>query len=142
MLTDAERKALTRWTQRRKSVQALALRARIVLACAEGFSNMEVAAQERVSLPTVGMWRSRFLERRCDGLVDEPRPGGPRTVTDEQAEDVVIATLERQPKDATHWSRASMAADSGLSKSTVGRNWKAFRLQPHLVDTVKISNDP
>ena len=142
MLTDAERKTLTRWARRRNSAQALALRARIVLACAEGLSNTDVAARERVSRPTVGKWRCRFIERRLDGLVDEPRPGGPRTVTDEQVEEVVIATLERQPKDATHWSRASMATESGLSKSTIGRIWKAFRLQPHLVDTFKISNDP
>jgi len=142
VLSDAERKTLTRWARRRKSTQALALRARIVLACAEGLSNTEVAARERVSRPTVSKWRSRFIERRLDGLADEPRPGGPRTITDEQIEDVVVATLERQPTDATHWSRASMAAESGLSKSTVGRIWKAFRLQPHLVDTFKISNDP
>jgi transposase len=142
VLTDAERKTLIRWARRRNSAQALALRARIVLACAEGLSNMDVAARERVSRPTVGKWRCRFIERRLDGLVDEPRPGGPRTVTDEQVEEVVIATLERQPRDATHWSRASMATESGLSKSTIGRIWKAFRLQPHLVDTFKISNDP
>ena len=110
VLSDAERKTLTRWARRRKSTQALALRARIVLACAEGLSNTEVAARERVSRPTVSKWRSRFIERRLDGLADEPRPGGPRTITDEQIEDVVVATLERQPTDATHWSRASMAA--------------------------------
>ncbi|GAB4729893.1 IS630 family transposase [Mycobacterium avium subsp. hominissuis] len=95
-----------------------------------------------VSRPTVGKWRSRFVERGLEGLVDEPRPGGPRTIGDDRIEEVLVATLERQPADATHWSRALMAAECGLSKSTVGRIWKAFRLQPHLVDTFKISNDP
>jgi transposase len=142
VLTEEERKVLTGWVRRRKSAQALALRSRIVLACAEGLSNTDVAARERVSLPTVGKWRRRFLERRLAGLTDEPRPGGPRTITDEQVEAVVVATLEQQPSNATHWSRASMAAHSGLSKSSVGRIWKAFRLQPHRIDEFTISNDP
>ena len=92
--------------------------------------------------PTVCKWRQRFVESRLDGLADEPRPGAPRKISDEQIEAVLVDTLERQPADATHWSRASMADDSGLSKSTVGRIWKAFGLKPHLVDTFKISNDP
>jgi transposase len=142
VLTDEERKVLTGWARRRKSAQALAQRSRIVLACAEGLSNTDVAAREGVSLPTAGKWRKRFLERRLDGLGDEPRPGGPRTIADEQVEQVLVATLERQPKNATHWSRASMAAETGLSKSSVGRIWKAFRLQPHRTDEFKISNDP
>ncbi|MTE17203.1 IS630 family transposase [Nocardia sp. CT2-14] len=145
VLTDEERQVLTGWTRRRKSAQALALRARIVLACAgEGGlrSNTDVAAAERVSLPTVGKWRQRFLEKRLDGLGDEPRPGGPRTITDEQVEQVLVATLERSPHSATHWSRASMAAETGLSRSSVGRIWKALRLQPHRNDEFKISNDP
>ena len=112
------------------------------MGCAAGKSNKEVAAKEGVWPQTVGKWRQRFVEDRLDGLSDEPRCGGPRTITDEQIEDVLVATLKRQPKDATHWSRASMAAETGLSKSTVGRIWKAFGLKPHLVDTVKISNDP
>ena len=87
-------------------------------------------------------WRQRFVDRRLDGLTDEPRPGAPRKITDEAVEELIVATLERQPKDATHWSRASMAAETGLSKSTVGRIWKSFRLKPHQVDTFKISNDP
>jgi len=91
---------------------------------------------------TAGIWRRRFLESRLDGLADEPRPGAPRRITDEAVEEVIVATLERQPKDATHWSRASMAEATGLSKSTVGRIWKAFGLKPHQVDTFKISNDP
>jgi transposase len=90
----------------------------------------------------VGKWRSRFLERRLDGLVDEPRPGAPRTITDEKVEEVVVETLEKTPKDATHWSRASMAKASGLSRSTVGRIWKAFHLKPHLTETFKLSSDP
>ena len=91
---------------------------------------------------TVGVWRRRFVESRLDGLADEPRPGAPRMITDTQVEEVIVATLERQPNDATHWSRASMAAETGLSKSTVGRIWKAFGLKPHQVDTFKLSNDP
>ena len=126
----------------RKSSQALAQRCRIVLGCAAGKSNKEVAAEVGVWPQTVGVWRRRFLESRLDGLADEPRPGAPRKITDEPVEEVIVATLERQPKDATHWSRASMAAETGLSKSTVGRIWKAFGLKPHQVDTFKISNDP
>ncbi len=140
--TDEERDTLGRWARRASSSQALAQRCRIVLGCAAGKSNKEVAAEVGVWPQTVGIWRRRFMERRLEGLADEPRPGAPRTITDEQVEDVLVATLERHPKDATHWSRASMAAATGLSKSTVGRIWKAFGLKPHLVDTFKISNDP
>jgi transposase len=142
VLTNDERDTLQRWARRAKSSQALAQRCRIVLGCAAGKSNKEVAAEVGVWPQTVGIWRQRFIERRLDGLADEPRPGAPRTLTDEQVEQVLVATLERQPADATHWSRASMAEESGLSKSTVGRIWKAFGLKPHLVDTFKISNDP
>ena len=142
ILTNDERETLVRWSRRAKSAQALALRCRIVLACATGATNNQVAAELGGSLPTVGQWRSRFVARRLEGLVDAPRPGAPRTITDEQVEAVVVATLEETPKDATHWSRASMAKRSGLSKSTVGRIWKAFRLKPHLTDTFKLSSDP
>jgi transposase/DNA-binding CsgD family transcriptional regulator len=142
ILTDDERQTLTRWSRRAKSSQALALRCRIVLACATGATNKQVAEQLGLSLPTVGKWRSRFVARRLEGLADEPRPGAPRKITDEQVEAVVVATLEQTPADATHWSRASMAKRSGLSKSTVGRIWKAFRLKPHLTDTFKLSTDP
>src|SRR5215213_4818237 len=142
ILTDDERETLGRWSRRAKSSQALALRCRIVLACATDATNKQVAAELGVSLPTVGKWRSRFVTRRLEGLVDEPRPGAPRRISDEQVEAVVVATLEETPTDATHWSRASMAKRSGLSKSTVGRIWKAFRLKPQLTDTFKLSSDP
>ena len=142
VLTDEERETLQRWARRAKSSQALAQRCRIVLGCAAGKSNKEVAAEVGVWPQTVCKWRQRFVESRLDGLTDEPRPGAPRTIDDERIEQVVVSTLERQPADATHWSRASMAAQSGLSKSTIGRVWKAFALKPHLVDTFKLSNDP
>lgn len=141
-LTSDERDQLERWSRRRKSSQALALRSRIVLGCASGLSNKEVAEQERVAQATVGKWRSRFVESRLDGLADDPRPGRPPTVTAEQVEDVVVTTLEQTPANATHWSRAKMAERSGLSPSTIGRIWKAFELKPHRTDGFKLSNDP
>ena len=142
MLTEEEREQLVSWARRAKSAQSLALRSKIVLSCAQGLDNIAVAAKLGVVPATVSKWRRRFVERRLDGLVDEPRPGGPRSISDEQIEAVIIATLERTPKDATHWSRASMAAETGLSRSTVGRIWRAFSLKPHLVDTFKLSTDP
>ena len=142
VLTDEERETLSRWARRAKSAQALALRSRIVLACAEGLTNKEVAARCGCRPPTVGKWRRRFVELRLDGLVDDPRPGRPPTITAEQVEDVVVATLESTPENATHWSRAKMAERSGLSKSTIGRIWKAFELKPHRADGFKLSNDP
>ena len=141
-LTEEEAGQLARWTRRRKSSQALSLRSRIVLACAQGASNGAVAEQLGISSATVGKWRSRFLEHRLDGLVDDPRPGRPATVTAEQVEDVVVNTLEQIPKNATHWSRAKMAERTGLSKSTIGRIWKTFELKPHRQDGFKLSNDP
>jgi transposase len=142
VLTDEERETLQRWARRAKSSQALAQRCRIVLGCAAGNTNKQVAEDLGVSPQMVCKWRQRFVDKRLDGLADDPRPGAPRTITDEAVEEVIAATLERQPRDATHWSRTSMAAETGLSKSTVGRIWKAFGLKPHLVDTFKISNDP
>jgi transposase len=141
-LTDDEREQLQRWARRRSSAQALAMRSRIVLACAEGLSNTAVAAQLGVSAQMVGKWRARFVEARLDGLVDDPRPGRPASITVEQVEDVVVATLESTPPNATHWSRAKMAERSGLSRSSIGRIWKAFDLKPHRAETFKLSNDP
>jgi transposase/uncharacterized protein YerC len=141
-LSDSEREQLVRWERRRKSSQALALRSRIVLRCAEGHSNKDVAAACGVTSATVGKWRRRFCELRLDGLCDEPRPGRPPTITAEQVERVVVDTLESVPENATHWSRAKMAERSGLSRSTIGRIWRAFELKPHLTDTFKLSTDP
>jgi transposase len=141
-LTDDERAQLVRWSRRAMSAQFLALRSKVVLACAQGLDNKQVAAKLGVVPATVSKWRRRFDEQRLDGLLDEPRPGGPRSISDEQIEAVIVATLERTPRDATHWSRASMAAETGLSRSTIGRIWREFRLKPHLVDTFKLSGDP
>jgi len=142
VLSDEERTTLLRWSRRAKSSQALALRCRIVLASAEGANNKEVAKRLHCAPVTVGKWRARFVAARLDGLVDEDRPGRPASITIDQVEEVVVATLEETPKDATHWSRASMAAKSGLSKSTIGRIWRDFGLKPHLSDTFKLSTDP
>ena len=141
-LTDDERETLARWARRAKSSQALATRSRIVLASSEGLTNVAVAARCGVEPHTVTRWRRRFLEYRLDGLVDEPRPGRPATVTAEQVEDVVVTTLESTPANATHWSRAKMAQRTGLSKSTIGRIWKSFELKPHRADGFKLSTDP
>jgi len=142
VLSDDERLTLTRWANRPNSTQRLALRARIVPACAEEPSNKVVAQRLHVCAATVGTWRNRFVARRLEGLADEPRPGAPRQVTDEAVERVVTRTLETKPAHATHWSTRGMAKVSGLSQPTVGRIWRAFGLKPHRADTFKLSNDP
>jgi transposase len=141
-LSAAERAQLESWTRRRTSAQALALRSRIVLLAADGRNNSQIARELGIHRNVAGKWRSRFLEHRLDGLVDEPRPGRPRTITDEQVQEVIVKTLESAPKDATHWSTRSMAREVGLTQSAVVRIWRAFGLQPHRQQTWKLSKDP
>lgn len=137
-----QRATLESWVRRRTSAQALAQRARMVLACAEGKSNTIVARSEKCSLPTVGKWRARFRKYGVDGLLDEPRPGAPRKITDQQVEAVIVKTLETQPRGATHWSTRAMARASGLSQTAITRIWHAFGLQPHRSESFKLSRDP
>src|ERR1700682_3406788 len=141
-LTVEEREALERWARRPKTAQALAQRAQIILNCASGKSNTEVATRLRVSKQMVGKWRQRFSSRRLDGLLDEPRPGTPRRLSDREVERVLTMTLESTPKNATHWSTRSLAKASGLSNASVHRVWRAFALAPHRSDTFKLSEDP
>ena len=142
MLSNDERETLVRWSRRRSSAQALALRCRIVLACAEGLTNQAVEARVGVNQATVSKWRSRFIAGRLEGLSDEPRPGAPRTISDEDVERVIVKTLEETPRDATHWSTRSLASATGMSQSAVSRIWRAFGLKPHLTETFKLSPDP
>ncbi|MFK0297446.1 helix-turn-helix domain-containing protein [Streptomyces sp. NPDC090442] len=148
VLSEHERDVLGRWERASSMPQALALRVRIVLACAEVDGNglhrsaSSVARQVGVTTETVSKWRARFLTHRLDGLGDTPRPGRARTVTDEQVAEVVRATLETRPKDATHCSTRSMAARAGLSQTTVSKIWRAFGLKPHRAETFKLSTDP
>jgi transposase len=142
VLSTEERLVLERLANRRKSAQALAMRARIVINCAKGLANREVASKLGVSEAMVGKWRRRFVEHRLDGLSDDPRPGAPRKISDDQVEAVIVKTLEEKPKDATHWSTRSMAAKVGMSQTTIGRIWRAFGLQPHRADSFKLSTDP
>jgi transposase len=141
-LSDNERETLQRWVRRHSSGQALALRSRIVLACAMGHSNAEVAAAERVHPATVSKWRHRFLADRLEGLVDAPRPGAQRTIEDSTIEAIVVDTLESTPGEDTHWSTRGLAAKHGISKTTVAEIWRAFGLKPWQQDTFKVSPDP
>ena len=141
-VTAMERERLDQWARRPKTAQALAQRARIVLACAEGHMNTTVARQIGVTIQPVGKWRQRFVTHRLDGLLDEPRPGAPRTVTDATIDRVVTQTLEARPANATHWSTRAMAQTSGVSRSTVHRIWRAFGLQPHRTEAFTLSADP
>jgi transposase len=142
VLTGEERQVLVAWSRRRKTSQALAVRARVVLRCAEGGTIGEAAADLGVSRDMVSKWRSRFLARRLEGLSDEPRPGRPRMITDDQVEQVITKTLEETPGQDTHWSTRSMAQATGMSQSAVSRIWRAFGLKPHAVETWKLSTDP
>jgi transposase len=142
ILTDDERLRLNSLAHRSRTAPHLARRARIVLACAEGDDNKIVAKRLRMSQTTVCKWRGRFLRHRLDGLYDEPRPGTPRRISDEQIEQVIVRTLEETPRGATHWSSRGMATASGLGRTTVQQIWRAFGLQPHRSETFKLSNDP
>lgn len=142
VLSESEREQLVALTLRRKTAQALALRARIVLACADGADNKVVAARQRVSAQTVSKWRARFIEHRLDGLLDAPRVGAPRTIDDTRVDAVIAKTLESVPKAATHWSTRTMAREMGMTQTTVSRIWRAFGLQPHRQETFKLSKDP
>jgi transposase len=142
VLSESEREQLEALTMRRKTAQALALRARIVLGCAGGADNKAVAARQRVTQQTVSKWRARFVEHRLDGLLDAPRPGAPRTIDDARVDAVIAKTLESVPAAATHWSTRTMAREAGLSQTAVSRIWRAFGLQPHRQETFKLSSDP
>ncbi len=141
-LDDQDRATLIGWTRRPTTAQALAGRARIVLSAAEGRSNDAIATELSVTAHTVGKWRRRFLERGPDGLLDEPRPGAPRTIDDERVEAVIVKTLEQKPADATHWSTRSMARALGMSQASISRIWRAFGLQPHRAESFRLSTDP
>lgn len=142
VLSEAEREQLEAWARRRKTAQALAMRSQLVLSCADGRDNKEVAARLRVTQQTVSKWRNRFAERRLDGLLDAPRSGAPRTIDDAKVDAVVARTLESLPRNATHWSTRNMAREMGMSQTAVTRIWHAFGLQPHRQETFKLSTDP
>lgn len=142
VLTNGERTELERLTRRSRTNRRLAFRAALVLACADGATNTAVARRHRTSNQCVCLWRKRFVERRLEGLYDEPRVGGPRTISDSDVEQIVVRTLETKPKGKTHWSTRDMAAKAGVSHTTVGRIWRTFGLKPHVVRAFKISDDP
>lgn len=141
VVTDEERRVLVRLTKRARVNRSLAFRARLVLACADHALNSAVARRYRTTNATVGKWRRRFIEQRLEGLYDEPRVGAPRTVTDEDVEAVIVRTLETTPPGETHWSTRSMAAQAGMSHTTVGRIWRTFGLKPHVTASFKLSPD-
>jgi transposase len=141
-LSEAEREQLESWSRRWTTAHALAQRSKIVLLVAEGLRTGQVAERLGVHRNTVAKWRRRFEAERLDGLVDEPRPGQPRTITDAKVDEVITKTLEAAPTDATQWSTRSMAAEVGLTQSAVHRIWKAFGLQPHRSETFKLSRAP
>jgi transposase len=141
-LSEEERVVLERWARRHTSAQALALRCRIVLAAAEGEQSKDIAARLGCNSSTVGRWRGRFAERGLDGLHDEPRPGKPRSIGDQDVERVIVKTLEQQPPNATHWSTRSMAEATGMSQTAISRIWRAFGLKPHQTEAFKLSPDP
>ena len=143
VLSDDEREALQRWARRPTTAQALALRCRIVLAAADGALNQDIARELKCNAVTVGKWRTRFAAKRLDGLLDEPRPGQPRKITDEVVEQVIVATLEEAPPDgSTQWSTRSMAARVGLNQTAISRIWRTFGLKPHRIEDFKLSTDP
>jgi transposase len=141
-LTDVQREELQRWARRATTANALAMRARIILACEQGGHDGVIAERAGVNRATVGKWRRRFLERGAEGLLDEPRPGAPRQIGDAEIERVITRTLETKPKAATHWSTRTMASEVSMSQSAISRIWRAFGLQPHRVTTFKLSKDP
>ncbi len=141
LLSEEERATLLAWTRRARCPQALALRARVVLLCAAGRSNTDTAAELHVTIQTVGKWRQRFIDKRLDGLLDEPRPGTPRKLSEADVDRVLGLTLESVPAHATHWSTRSLAAASGLSRASVHRIWRAFSLQPHRIETLRLLKD-
>jgi transposase len=140
-LTKGERDALHAWTRQPKCPQSLALRARVILLCAAGRSNTETAAELHLTIQTVGKWRQRFIEKRLDGLLDEPRPGTPRKLSEADVDRVLGLTLESAPSHAAHWSTRSLAEASGLSRASVHRIWRAFSLQPHRLETFRLLRD-
>ena len=137
-LTKGERDALQAWTRQSKCPQALALRARVILLCADGYSNTRTAAELHITIQTVGKWRQRFIEKRLDGLLDEPRPGTPKRLSEADVDRVLGLTLDSTPSRAAHWSTRSLAEASGLSRASVHRIWRAFSLQPHRAETFRL----
>ena len=142
VLNEMERAELERLSRRQKTAQAIALRARIVLAASSGSRTQDTAKRLGINPASVRRWHRRFVAKRLDGLRDERRPGTPRTITDDCIEAVIVKTLETTPLGATHWSSRGMARASGVSVSSVQRIWRAFGLQPHRSETFKLSTDP